>query len=78
MMIFTLAPPLLFKSRPAVTAPLSGRTVKLNVDESFSLKLTQSIQILTEGLLSTFRISGDVWPLPVMCGRSEAEVQMLQ
>jgi hypothetical protein len=33
----TLAPPLLFKSRPAVTAPLSGRTVKSNVDESFSL-----------------------------------------
>jgi hypothetical protein len=35
--VFTLLPPLLFKSRPAVTAPLSGRTVKLNVDESFSL-----------------------------------------
>jgi hypothetical protein len=35
--VFTLAPPSLFKSRPAGTAPLNGRTVKSNVDESFSL-----------------------------------------
>jgi hypothetical protein len=35
--VFTLAPPSLFQSRPAVKAPLSGRTVKSNVDESFSL-----------------------------------------
>jgi hypothetical protein len=34
---FTLVPPSLFKSRPAGTAPLNGRTVKSNVDESFSL-----------------------------------------
>jgi hypothetical protein len=36
--VFTLAPPLLFKSRPVFTAPLNGRTVKSNVDASFSLK----------------------------------------
>jgi hypothetical protein len=34
--VFTLAPPSLFKNRLAVTAPLSGRTVKSNVGESFS------------------------------------------
>jgi hypothetical protein len=34
--VFTLAPPSLFKSVPAVTAPLSGRAVKSNVDQSFS------------------------------------------
>jgi hypothetical protein len=33
--VFTLAPPLLFKSRLAGTAPLNGRTVKSNVGESF-------------------------------------------
>jgi hypothetical protein len=35
--VFALAPPLLFKSGPAVKKPPSDRTVKLNVDESFSL-----------------------------------------
>jgi hypothetical protein len=33
---FILAPPLLFKSGLAVIAPLSGRTVKSTVGESFS------------------------------------------
>jgi hypothetical protein len=36
--VFTLAPPSLFKSEPAYTAPLSGKTVKSNVDESFSFR----------------------------------------
>jgi hypothetical protein len=35
--VFTLAPPLLFKSRLAGAAPLNGQTVKSNVGKSFSL-----------------------------------------
>jgi hypothetical protein len=37
-----LAPPSLFKSGLADIAPLSGRTVKSNVGESFSLYGVQS------------------------------------
>jgi hypothetical protein len=39
--VFSSAPPSLFKSRPAGTAPLNGRTVKSNVDESFSFPVNR-------------------------------------
>jgi hypothetical protein len=42
--VFTLAPPLLFKSGLAVITPLSGRTVKSNVGESFSFDALLSIE----------------------------------